>query len=65
MIEDNDLIYNPNELFKAIERNTKNKVDQYTQNLLVLHRNLQDYYNRYKTKAPEYLKELMTVAMKN
>ncbi len=59
------MIYNPVELFKTIESNTKkNKVDQYTENLLLLHRNLQDYYNRYKSKAPDYVKELMSVVKK-
>jgi hypothetical protein len=61
------MIYNPAELFKTIESKTKrnsNRVDQYTEHLLLLHRNLQDYYNRYKTKAPEYVMELMNVVKK-
>jgi hypothetical protein len=39
-------------------------VDQYTQNLLILHRNLQDYYGRYKSKYPEYYNELVSIIKK-
>lgn len=61
VIEDNDIVYNPTELFNMIEKNRSNKVDQYTQNLLILHKNLQDYYSRYKVKAPEYIKDFMLI----
>lgn len=63
-IEDNDQRYNPGELYKIIEKHSKNKIDQYTQNLLLLHRNLQDYYNRYKSCKTEHFKELMIIVTK-
>ncbi len=61
-IEEKDIIYNPQELYKVIEKNRKTlKVDEYIEKLLSTNTNLRDYYNRYKSKYPEFYTEIVSI----
>jgi hypothetical protein len=64
VLESSDIIYNPKNLLESINCRLKSKTDPETQTLLMFHKNLQDYYTRYKNKAPDHIKELMQVVKK-
>jgi hypothetical protein len=59
------LIYNSKELFKLIKTESENRkgVDQHVENLLIVHKNFDEYYTRFKSKYTEYKNEFMTLAM--
>ena len=73
IIEDSDVLYNPNELNKYIDKVInyiiyfyfyqyfKNPKDEYRLKLVELHKNLKDKYVRYKEQIPEWANELISV----
>jgi hypothetical protein len=60
-LEDNDKIFHPVSIMKEIDKLETNTPSAELSQLKVHQKNLLEYYSRYKSILPEFIKEMVTI----